>query len=343
MLFIVIFIVAIFFWFFLVGARHKSKIVVDQGAEFTAAHKGWDIYISPYNRSVIAIGRETSEIVLGPFNNSRRYALREVASVEILRDGASVTLTNRGSQLAGAAIGGLALGGVGLLVGGLSGSKRNLATLHSVAIKVIVDDRYTPVHVIEFFKSPSSLGTPARSPQIKKSLETADRFHALLVNALRDQKNDAGPQVGQADELAKLWQLKQGGALTQGEFDVQKVRVLGNAEPRAIPHPASAERGCEVVLTGHDLGRKIALIKTLREITPGLMIIDALKFVDSAPQYIGSRLSLAEAEHLRDRIEAVGGLVEILVAAEVSGDKTGTSIGFAAGERDRTDDATEAS
>lgn len=123
----------------MVNAAQQAKIRANQNAEFIASHQGWDIYISPYNRGVIAIGRSTQEAVLGIVTASKCYKLSNIASVEVLRDGATVTTTNRGSQVAGALIGGVAFGAVGLLIGGVTGSKRNTNTIHSVAIKLIVD------------------------------------------------------------------------------------------------------------------------------------------------------------------------------------------------------------
>jgi len=218
-------------------AIHDAKIIADQNTEFIASHKDWDVYASAHSRTLIAIDQSQTQIVLGPITAWKQYKISQISSVEILRDGATISSTNRGSQAAGALIGGLALGGVGLLLGGLSGSKRNTTTLHSVAIKVIVDDRQSPVHVVEFFKSPSKKGTDARSAILKPALEKADRFHALLVNALRTQQLNVGqPRLDSATELQKLWDLKLAGALTDQEFVAQKAKLLAVSDaPPYIP------------------------------------------------------------------------------------------------------------
>lgn len=46
---------------------------------------------------------------------------RDILSSEIFENGVTITKTARGNQLGGALIGGLALGGVGAIIGGLSG------------------------------------------------------------------------------------------------------------------------------------------------------------------------------------------------------------------------------
>lgn len=206
---------------------NDHKILNDQRETFTGSHAGWDTFVSPHNKGVISINRSAGKVALGKLPDWKEYEISQIASVEVLRDGASITSTDRGSQAAGALLGGLALGGVGLLLGGLSGSKTNRATIQSVAIKVIVDDNDLPVHVTEFFKSPSKKGTDARSFIIKPSLEKADHFHALLVNALRSsQKAGEHLKLDSADQIRKLWELKQAGALTEEEFASQKARLL---------------------------------------------------------------------------------------------------------------------
>jgi hypothetical protein len=229
-----IFIIVLVVMWVIAKGIHDGKILAAQRAEFLTSHKGWDTYISLRNLGVMAISRENEEIVLGGISAWKQYSLAQVASVEVLRDGASITSTNRGSQAAGALIGGLALGGVGLLLGALSGSKRNMTTLHSVAIKIIVDDRETPVYTIVFFQSPRKKGTDARSPIIKTSLERADHFHALLVNALRNQQATSPtdvPRADHADEIRKFWDLKLAGAISDEEFATQKARLLSISEP----------------------------------------------------------------------------------------------------------------
>lgn len=231
-------IVVAFVWA-VMSAIEKAKVQADQAATFRASHAGWDIYVSPYAQKVLGIGRETSEILLGSISMPIKFKLVDVASVEVLKDGATITSTNRGSQLAGAALGGLALGGVGLLLGGLSGSKRNRATIQSLGIKVIVDNRAAPVHTVEFFRSPGKDGIDAKSALVTPALAEVERFHALLLNALRsihqtlptNQGAAALPPPGTADQIARLWELKQAGALTDEEFAAQKTRLL--AQPGA--------------------------------------------------------------------------------------------------------------
>jgi large subunit ribosomal protein L7/L12 len=65
----------------------------------------------------------------------------------------------------------------------------------------------------------------------------------------------------------------------------------------------------DVVLAGAG-DKKIQVIKVVREAT-GLGLKEAKDLVDGAPKVVKDKLSKAEAEELKKRLEEVGGVVEI--------------------------------
>lgn len=91
----------------------------------------------------------------GP-NHASVFNYSDLVSVEVLRNGSSVHQTNRGSQVAGAAVGALLLGPVGLLLGGLTGSKRSSEKINKLSLKIFTTDIVNPVHEIVFFNGPPS-------------------------------------------------------------------------------------------------------------------------------------------------------------------------------------------
>jgi outer membrane lipoprotein SlyB len=56
-----------------------------------------------------------------------------------------ITSTDRGSQLVGAAIGGIAFGGLGALAGALSGKTNSRNLVNGLALRIITDDGTYPV------------------------------------------------------------------------------------------------------------------------------------------------------------------------------------------------------
>ncbi len=74
--------------------------------------------------------------------------------------------------------------------------------------------------------------------------------------------------------------------------------------------PAEEKDAFDVVLTG-DGGKKIAVIKAVREVVPGLGLADAKKMVESAPAPLKEGASKAEAEEMKKKLEEAGASVEL--------------------------------
>jgi hypothetical protein len=194
-----------------------------------------ELYISPDDRSLIGLNFDEQKIVLGAGKHETAYDFAQVASVEVIENGVTVTSTNRGSQVLGSVVGGLALGGIGAVIGGLSGSSRSRGRLKGITLKIFVDDHANPVYAIPFFRNNSSKGVDSDEPQAREARERADRFHAYVLNAMRQAQKQTGPSpsTASASELRMLWEMKLAGALTEEEFAQQKSRLLGNIEQLA--------------------------------------------------------------------------------------------------------------
>ncbi len=107
--------------------------------------------------------------------------------------------------------------------------------------------------------------------------------------------------VLEAAELSKMLEEKWG---------VSAAAAVAVAGPAAAAAPAVEEQTeFDVILTG-DGGNKIQVIKEVRAIT-GLGLGEAKALVESAPKAIKEGIAKAEAEELKKKIEAAGGVVEL--------------------------------
>jgi large subunit ribosomal protein L7/L12 len=107
--------------------------------------------------------------------------------------------------------------------------------------------------------------------------------------------------VLEAAELSKMLEEKWG---------VSAAAAVAVAGPAAAAAPAVEEQTeFDVILTG-DGGNKIQVIKEVRAIT-GLGLGEAKALVESAPKAIKEGINKAEAEELKKKIEAAGGVVEL--------------------------------
>lgn len=96
--------------------------------EYRTAFRPGDAIGIDYEKERIAISAEGKNCIV-PFD--------KVVSVEVQEDGVTTNKTNRGSQLLGAAVGAAALGGVGAIIGGLSGSSTSKERISKATINII--------------------------------------------------------------------------------------------------------------------------------------------------------------------------------------------------------------
>ena len=152
--------------------------------------------------------------------------------VEIIKDGTQIATTNRGSQILGAAVGAVALGGVGAVIGGLSTSSTTLNGAKRIAIRITVNDTFRPVHDVTFYASKDKKGGKQGDPTFDQAVRRATEFGAYLDSAIQEAGKEQDGQIESSqntpvsEQIAQLWQLKQEGALTEEEFEAQKAKLL---------------------------------------------------------------------------------------------------------------------
>ncbi|MDO5300542.1 MAG: 50S ribosomal protein L7/L12 [Clostridia bacterium] len=81
----------------------------------------------------------------------------------------------------------------------------------------------------------------------------------------------------------------------------------------AAPAAAAAEEKTEfdVVLTGFDAAKKVAIIKAVREVVPGLGLKEAKDIVEGAPKTLKEGASKEDAEAMKKKLTDAGATVEI--------------------------------
>lgn len=198
--------------------------------------------ISKKNAEVIglAINAERSMLCLVQGETIRHFDTADLIASEVLVDGKMVTRTSRASQFAGFAIGGLLFGGVGSVVGGLSGKTVTQKEVKDVRLRLMVNDLEDPFHVVEMMDA--SLIRPPKA--IAQATEWQDLLSAIIRIKERELASrqpqqlrpaqpeaeggaSAPPQITSiAGEIRKLASLRDEGLLTSEEFERVKNRLL---------------------------------------------------------------------------------------------------------------------
>lgn len=108
-----------------------------------------------------------------------------------------------------------------------------------------------------------------------------------------------------SDLLKKRLNLPDAPMMPMGGFGAPKAEEE-DVEPQVV------QTAFTVKLTGFDNKQKVALIKEMKTILPDCNLVQAKKFVESAPAIVKSDLPKDEAEKLKEAIAKVGGTVEIV-------------------------------
>jgi hypothetical protein len=166
-----------------------------------------------------------------PNNDPVTYSYRDILSVELFVDGIEVTKTSRASQLGGALLGGLALGGVGALIGGLSGSTKTKGKTRRIDIRLIVNDKNNPIYDVNFMDTESAPGGLVYEQAMKRARYWHGLVTVLIKEADAEDEDSSDlpasiPESSTADELMKLSDLHDKGVLSQEEFYNEKSKLL---------------------------------------------------------------------------------------------------------------------
>lgn len=107
----------------------------------------------------------------------------------------------------------------------------------------------------------------------------------------------------QASELVKALEEK---------FGVSAAAPVVAAGVAGAPAAAAEEKTeFDVVLAGFDAAKKVAIIKAVREVVPGLGLKEAKDIVEGAPKTLKEGASKEEAETMKKKLEEAGAKVEV--------------------------------
>jgi hypothetical protein len=189
---------------------------------------------------------ETRQLVCLLFSNEsqspRTISYKDILSAELFEDGSSVTKTARGSQVGGAIVGGLMLGGVGAIIGGLSGKTVTTGKVKRVELRLTINDTKAPLHDIAFMNTEGAKDGIVHTAAMQLARRWLGIADILIKAADAEARNNhatelpssSAPKTNSvADEIRKLAELHQAGVLTSDEFQTQKKKLLGVSPPAA--------------------------------------------------------------------------------------------------------------
>lgn len=208
------------------GAKQKKeelRDLVDSKSGFESSHFIAKVPLSTNIPAGFAVDDSSKQLCVIHGDAARLYNYKDIVESEVIIDGKSVTKTSRASQFVGTAIGGVLAGGVGAIIGGLSGSTSTKEKVNGVSLKLIVNDTKNPVHLIDFIEL-----TNTGSTIPEQALEEAKSWHDLLSVIINQGKKDLPKaQHSEADQIERYAEMHKNGVLSDEEFSAAKKKILG--------------------------------------------------------------------------------------------------------------------
>ncbi len=188
------------------------------------------IAIDTNSKKICFINRDFRKVI----PRCQVFSHQDILEVEIVEDNNTIIKTSRDSQVGGAVVGGLLLGGVGAVIGGLSGKKTMVGQISRLYLKIIVNCTEKPVYTIDFINKPTGQEINKNDEVYKTAIEQANHWHALISILIKQADKDISLTQkkllppSRADELLKLSQLLEKGVITQEEFNSEKAKILSD-------------------------------------------------------------------------------------------------------------------
>ncbi|WP_411682457.1 SHOCT domain-containing protein [Clostridium thailandense] len=156
-------------------------------------------------------------------SKSKVYKYSDIVNFELLEDGETITKGGIGS----AVVGGTLFGGVGAIVGGITGGKKTKPVCNNLKIKITIDNIENPAVYINLITIP----TRKNRSTYKKAYDLAHECLSVLQLICNNketlkQENTPSTEISSADEILKYKKLLDEEIITQEEFDAKKKQLL---------------------------------------------------------------------------------------------------------------------
>lgn len=145
----------------------------------------------------------------------------DIVEYELLENGNSITKGGLGSAI----VGGAAFGGVGAIVGGVTGKKKTKRTIDTFKIKITTKNIDNPIVYIDLLPN---VRVDSGSIKYMNAYDTAQKILSVFAS-IKSQtgSNNTDNGKSEADEILKFKKLLDDGIITQEEFEAKKKQLLG--------------------------------------------------------------------------------------------------------------------
>lgn len=171
----------------IIGNSDKKKKLLNEFENiqnFTPSQK----FISKDLVTAIAIDESTQKICFLSYSqnniNKKIINYNDILSSELFIDNDTITKTSRMSQAGGTLVGAALLGGVGAVIGGLSGTKTSSDMVKRIDLRLVINDMANPTYDINFL----NIQTKKNSLIYNDSLNKARHWSGIIDIVIRNSE-----------------------------------------------------------------------------------------------------------------------------------------------------------
>ncbi|KAK3796454.1 hypothetical protein RRG08_009231 [Elysia crispata] len=172
-------------------------------------------------------------------------------------------------------------------------SNVQLSIHQTAAIQKLICQNYSSASP-DIIPPPDDASTKTYSPKIEKLVDDISQLTLLEVADLNEL-------------LKKTLNIQDAPMMAMGAMPT----AAPQAEAEEEEAPKREKTSFSVKLVKFDAGKKVALIKEIKNSVEGLNLVQAKKFVESAPQIVRADIPKEEAEKLKEALIAAGAEIEI--------------------------------
>lgn len=161
----------------------------------------------------------------GRKKSSKIYNYSDIIDFELLEDGETITKGGLGSALVGGAL----FGGVGAVVGGVTGGKKSKGVCSSLKIKITINDILEPAVYLTFLATKIKKSNPIYQSIYASTQECLSTLQ-LICRKQEISLTDSALTVNNtsnADEILKYKELMDKGIISGDQFEQKKKQLLG--------------------------------------------------------------------------------------------------------------------
>lgn len=181
---------------------------------------------------IFAIDENNRKIAYVSANVNRVFNYDDIINFELLESGSTVFQKSAMRTIGGALVGDVLAGGIGAIIGGLSGGQRERRKVSSIVIKVLLRDIQAPsleIVIFENYKLPPYSDDAAMPFLYGDASVICDMLSVVVDGQAKNEskeENNENPATGLAEDITKLHKLLQDGIITEGEFAKMKSKLI---------------------------------------------------------------------------------------------------------------------